>query len=97
MTGQPDADIDAPIHVPNDETPATRCPYCGRPFRTESLGALHLGERHSERLSEDERTAYEEAVDAEGDELFVYHLKVTAALVLLFFAFAYAYTFVWMG
>jgi len=88
---------DAAVDVRPGETPAERCPYCERPFRTERLYALHLGERHPEQCTEAQAAAYEDAREAEGDELFIYHLKVTAALVILFFAFAYAYAFVWMG
>lgn len=81
--------------VPDGETPAARCPYCDRPFRTERLRALHVGEVHADVCTDTERGAYDEAYEAESDELFVFHLKVMAALVLLTFGLVYAYAFVW--
>lgn len=80
--------------VPDDDSP-TRCPHCGRPFRTDDRRDLHVGERHPEECTDTEQSAYETAREAESEELFVYHLKVVAAIVLLFFAFTYSYTFVW--
>lgn len=82
--------------VPPDR-PAERCPHCGRPFPTERLRALHVGVAHPASCTEAERDAYEAAVTDEDDDLFVYHLKVVAAVTVLFFAFAYAYVFVWAG
>ena len=81
--------------VPDGEEPAGRCPYCDRPFAAEDILALHVGERHADQATDDERVAYEAARRDESDELFVYHLKVVAALVLTFMAFAYAYAFAW--
>jgi hypothetical protein len=76
--------------VPNEET-AARCPYCDRPFRTERSRALHLGETHSEEWTDDEQAAYEAAEDSEADDLFVFHLKVIAALVGLYAGLVLAY------
>lgn len=84
----------AKFDVPPDETPVAACPYCDRPFRSEHLAALHLGEEHPEESTSEEHEAYEEAVAAEDDELFIYHLKVIAALVVVFMGFAYLYAFV---
>lgn len=81
--------------VPSDEQPAGRCPYCNRPFRAADTLALHVGQHHPDACTPDEHDAYEEARKAESDELFVYHLKVVAALVLVFMAFSYAYAFAW--
>lgn len=83
------------IEVPDGETPAARCSYCERPFRSTHLLDLHLGEEHGDVVSEDERERFNAAYDEEGDELFIYHLKVIAALVLLFMGTSYAYAFVW--
>lgn len=80
--------------VPPDATPA-RCPHCGQPFPTERLCTLHLGERHRNEWTDDERERYESALDTEIDELFVFHLKVIGALVITFFGFTYTYVFVW--
>ena len=55
---------------------------------------LHVGERHADDCTADERAAYEDAYDAESDDLFIYHFKVIAAIVVLFFGFTYLYAFV---
>lgn len=77
--------------VPPGEEPAARCPYCHRPFTDADLRALHVGEVHADEWTDEERAAYEAAREAETDDLFVFHLKVVGALVLLFFAFMYTY------
>lgn len=69
--------------VPDGE-PTERCPYCERPFASRRLWAIHLEERHSEAYTDDERAAAEDATDEELDELFVFHIKVVAALTLLY-------------
>lgn len=91
MTSHPTPTID----VPADETPSARCPYCDRPFPSAHLLDLHLGESHAEVVTDDERERYDAAFDEEGDELFIYHLKIIAALVVLFMGTSYAYAFVW--
>jgi hypothetical protein len=83
------------IDVPDNETPSALCSYCERPFSSEHLLDLHLGEEHDDVISEEERERFQAAYDDEGDELFVYHLKIIAALVLLFMSTSYAYAFVW--
>jgi hypothetical protein len=70
--------------VPDGESPAARCPYCERPFASERLRAIHVGETHADRATDAERTTYESARDEEGDSLFVYHLKIIGALVALY-------------
>ncbi|WP_439025773.1 DUF7410 domain-containing protein [Haloarchaeobius sp. DT45] len=70
--------------VHDDETVAARCRYCDRPFPSEQLHALHLGERHREDLTAEEYETYAQAKDEEDDELFLYHLKVIAALGTLY-------------
>lgn len=84
-----------PTEVPADERPAATCQYCGRPFRTERRYWLHVGEAHPDDLNEAERSAHERAVDEEGDDLFIYHLKVVAWLVVLLFFYIYTYALVW--
>ena len=79
---------DAELRVPDDETPV-HCPECGRPFRTERLRALHLGDRHD--VPDDHSDAYEEAREAEREDLFVFHLKVVAGLVALYAFFFFTY------
>lgn len=80
-----------------DETPAEQCPYCGRPFPSAHLHALHLGEAHLEDCTEAERDAYEGARDEETDELFVFHLKVIGAIGLMWAVFVLAYMVVLGG
>lgn len=75
---------------------ARHCPHCGRPFRTDHLLTLHLGETHTGKLSDAEVRAYEAARDEEDDQLFVFHLKVLAIITLVTFVFIYTYTFVWL-
>jgi hypothetical protein len=79
---------DAELRVPDGETPVL-CPECGRPFRTEQLRALHLGDRHD--LPDDHREDYEAAREAEHEDLFIYHLKVVAALVGVYAFFFFTY------
>lgn len=79
--------------VPEAET-AARCPYCDRPFRTERSRALHLGEHHRDEWTDEERSSYEAAEDGEADDLFVFHLKVIAALVGLYAFLVLAYMIV---
>ncbi|WP_148415723.1 hypothetical protein [Haloferax sp. KTX1] len=71
--------------VPDGETATATCPYCDRPFRRERLRDLHVGAAH-EGLSDGEIAAYEAAVEAEAEDLFVYHLKVAGALGMVFTA-----------
>ena len=79
--------IDPETAVPEGETPAMRCPYCGRPFARRRHGVLHVVEVHPDRATEAERDAYDAAHDEESDDLFVYHLKVMFALGALYAAF----------
>ncbi|MFC4407447.1 hypothetical protein [Haloarchaeobius iranensis] len=68
------------FELPDGEEPAATCERCARPFPTTMHHDLHLGEVHAEALTGRERERYEDALEAETDELFVYHLKVIAAL-----------------
>lgn len=83
------------IDVPEGEEPPEFCPYCERPFRTERLLALHLGEVHEETLTDAEKESFDDAYEAESDELFIYHLKVIGALIIVYFFVTYAYAFAW--
>jgi hypothetical protein len=87
MTAEPAFDYDddvTPEFDIGDGEPAAWCPYCDRPFASRRLWALHLGDRHSDECTDAERTAVEEATDDELDDLFVFHIKVVAALTLLY-------------
>ncbi|MFB6206556.1 MAG: hypothetical protein ABEJ05_08545 [Haloglomus sp.] len=99
-TGAPDAaatDTTAPnppeTVVPPGEEPAV-CPYCERPFRDADVLALHVGERHGDVNSDAEQAAYETAHEAEGDDLFMYHLRVIAALGVLYAVLVLVYMIV---
>jgi hypothetical protein len=70
--------------VPPDATVAGSCPYCGRPFASTAARDLHVGEAHAAACSATERGDYETARDAERDALFYYHLRVVAALGVLY-------------
>jgi hypothetical protein len=72
------------FQVPDGEEPAATCERCGRPFPTTMHHDLHLGEVHAEDLTERERECYEDALETETDELFVYHMKVIAALASMY-------------
>jgi len=74
---------------------AERCPYCGRPFVTDHLRTLHIGEEHPEAMSDAEAERYAAADDQESDDLFIFHIKVLALITLIMFVFLYSYTFVW--
>lgn len=87
---------DADLRVPDEETPV-RCPHCGRPFRTERLRALHVGDVHDDELTDDEREAVESALEAEREDLFIFHLKVVASLVGLYAFFFFTYLAVSMA
>jgi hypothetical protein len=79
--------------VPSDAD-AERCPYCDQPFPEARRLALHVGERHAGVHTDAERAAYESARDEEGDELFMYHLRVIAALGVLYAVLVLVYMIV---
>lgn len=66
--------------VLDHKPPQARCQYCHRPFDTARSCALHIGEVHSNEWTEDEQLAYEDAVAAEEDELWMYHMKIVVGL-----------------
>lgn len=70
--------------VRDGEDAAAVCRHCGRPFGDAEARDLHVGETHSDALSEAEQEAYEEAREAEADTLFYFHLRVVAALAVLY-------------
>jgi hypothetical protein len=87
----PTAPAHPPTEVGDDETVAARCPHCDRPFTAERARDLHVGEVHGDASSAEERTAYEEARAAERDDLFYFHLRVVAALAVLYSAVVLLY------
>jgi hypothetical protein len=70
--------------VRDGEEAAAVCQHCGRPFGDAQARDLHVGEVHPEQLSESEQAAYEAAREAEADTLFYFHLRVVAALAVLY-------------
>jgi len=75
-------------------TDPSRCPYCDRPFPSDRRRTLHLGDAHAAELTDEQAEAVAAVRDEEADDLFVYHLKVVAAIVLLLMGLAYVYAFV---
>jgi len=80
--------------VPAGESPAARCPHCARPFRADRFCDLHVGEVHAAAATAGELERYGAAREAEADDLFVFHLKVVAALVGVVMGYVYLYGFV---
>lgn len=83
------------LEIPDGEEPR-RCPFCDYPFRTERLRTLHLGVAHEDELDEATRERYEDELDDETHDLFTLHVKLTIAIMLLYFSLSYAYMFVWL-
>lgn len=83
------------IAIPEDETPAARCQYCGRPFTDEEFHVLHLGEAHFEDCTDAERERYEDVYDEESHDLFTFHVKVVVTLLVTYFMFTYIYGLLW--
>jgi hypothetical protein len=85
------AGVDLEPLVRADEAVFGTCPYCERPFATEDAYALHVGEAHADDCTAGEREAYADAVAAEDDELFYFHLRVVAGLAALYTVIVLAY------
>lgn len=82
----PDVEVDLA-----DGEAVEHCPRCERPFRSERQRDLHLGESH-DGLDDGERAAYEDAVEAESDDLFFFHMKVVVTLGVLYSSTVLLYT-----
>lgn len=95
-SSRPEAPRGHPTYEYAVDSDADYCPTCGQPFRTDHLLTLHRGERHPETLDEAEQEHYDEVRDEEDEQLFIFHLKVVAAITLVTFVFIYSYTFVWL-
>ena len=81
--------------VEYDPGPATHeCDYCGRPFTSEELLALHRGHTHPEELSAAELAAFEAAYEAEEEAIRLFRLKAIGLLVALYFGFLIVYAVV---
>lgn len=77
--------------VPDGEPVTARCPYCDQPFPDQQAHDLHVGEVHSAVCTDAERAAHEAASEAEQDDLFYFHIKVVAALGVLYAALVLVY------
>ena len=84
-------DITPEFEIPAGETPVASCPHCHRPFQSDRAYALHVGEVHDANSTEAEKEAYEEAREAERDELFYFHMKVVVALGSIYFIVVLVY------
>lgn len=92
MAAETEAEWQAePVDMGREEPPAAVCVHCGRPFRRTRYYHLHLGVEHEGVLDAAEREAYEAAEEAEDEALFVYHLKVVAALSTMWAVFVLGY------
>ncbi|MGM0590763.1 MAG: DUF7410 domain-containing protein [Halobacteriota archaeon] len=81
---------DTEFDVPPDAT-VYDCEYCGRPFTREDYCALHRGLAHPDRLSADQRVAFDDVFEGESADLRRFRLVSLGALVLLYFGFLFAY------
>lgn len=79
--------------VPASET-AVVCEYCGAPFAEEQYRALHWGRSHVELLTDEQRTAYQEAAETEQQSLRLFRLKALGVLILLYFGLVMTYAVV---
>ncbi|MFB6091511.1 MAG: DNA-binding protein [Haloquadratum sp.] len=77
--------------VPEGETPAGRCEYCGSPFPTSDRLVLHKGLEHPSRLDETEREAFDRTYAAEKEALHSLRVRAFGILVLLYFGFLLLY------
>lgn len=71
---------DPATRVPADEDPAASCPYCERPFRSVHARDLHVGESHEDEVTERDRDRYEQALETERDDLWLFHAKAVIGL-----------------
>jgi hypothetical protein len=92
-TDESDANARTGYDVPAGES-VVECDYCGRPFASDSLLALHHGHAHREALSEDERERFAETYEAETRALQRFRYKALAALVVLYFGVLMIYAVV---
>lgn len=70
---------------------ALQCPYCGQPFPRSQLLTLHLGLEHEPRLTASERAAFEQAYQAETDDLRLFRLKLLLVLIVIYFGLLFVY------
>lgn len=86
-----DSTVPDGYRVPDGIDPVT-CAYCGAPFADDELLALHRGLDHTDRITDAEREAFEDAYETEADEIRFFRLQALAVLVLLYFALLISYS-----
>ncbi|MDS0296624.1 hypothetical protein [Halogeometricum luteum] len=77
--------------VPEGETPAGTCEYCGHPFPTTDRLVLHRGREHSQRLDDIDKEKFKSAFTEEEDALRSLRLRALAILVILYFGLLNVY------
>ena len=87
---------DLEYDVPNGEIAVT-CPYCQRPFRTETLAIYHIGFAHEELCTDEERAMFEAEREDEEFDLFTFHVKAAVSVFMVYFMFTFLYALVWAG
>lgn len=70
---------------------ATRCRFCDRPLPDDHLRTLHEGLAHPEGLSEEDRAAYDRALDREKDRFSHFRLALLAIVFVLLQLFLFAF------
>lgn len=84
---------DVETDVPPDAA-VHRCGYCGRPFAEASYLVLHRGLAHPTELTDAERTAFEDAYEAEQSDIQRFRIVALGLLVVLYFGFLFAFAIV---
>ncbi len=87
--GTPEREFDPPA-----DADVVGCGYCGRPFADEELLALHRGHAHPDRLTGEEREAFEATYEAETTEMRRFQLKAVGVVILLYFLLLMVYALV---
>lgn len=80
--------------VPSPTSIVEQCPFCEFIFPTPENLIFHMVESHPDQCSVDTTKEYEKISIIESDKLFIYHLKITSLLMLIFMGLAYVYAFV---
>ncbi|MFB6184006.1 MAG: C2H2-type zinc finger protein [Haloarculaceae archaeon] len=92
MTDETTSELADDYRPPRDfEGEPVTCRYCGRPFAREDYLALHRAKEHADALDADDRAAYEDAREAENDQLRTFRLLALGVLVLLYFGLLMTY------
>lgn len=71
--------------VPEGETPAGTCEYCGRPFATTDRLTFHKGREHRQQLNDVDKEEFRSVFAEEEKALRSLRLRALAILVILYF------------